>query len=95
MVVPTNSHEEARRETSYILPFPARSLSFCAGIALANMVGGAGGGRLVTSSLIFPSLLMVLSRDESRLLSGLVVPKEPTIARIEPKGTGLRGQELK
>lgn len=44
MVVPTNSHEEARRETSYILPFPARSLSFCAGIALANMVGGAGGG---------------------------------------------------
>ncbi|XDB66293.1 PREDICTED: 60S ribosomal protein L36a [Capra hircus] len=38
MVVPTNSHEEARRETSYILPFPARSLSFCAGIALANMV---------------------------------------------------------
>ncbi|XP_010844535.1 PREDICTED: 60S ribosomal protein L36a-like, partial [Bison bison bison] len=38
MVVPTDSHEEARQETSYILPFPARSLSFCAGIALANMV---------------------------------------------------------
>ncbi|XP_027390036.1 60S ribosomal protein L36a [Bos indicus x Bos taurus] len=38
MVVPTDSHEEARQETSYILPFPARSLSFRAGIALANMV---------------------------------------------------------
>ncbi|XP_057574298.1 60S ribosomal protein L36a [Hippopotamus amphibius kiboko] len=38
MVVPTDSHEEARPETSYILPFPAWSLSFRADSALANMV---------------------------------------------------------
>ena len=50
---------------------------------------------LVTSSLIFASLLMVLSRDASGLLRGLVVPKEHSVARVEPKGTELRGQELK
>ncbi|XP_024602310.1 60S ribosomal protein L36a [Neophocaena asiaeorientalis asiaeorientalis] len=38
MVVPTDSHEEARPETSYILPFPARPLSFRADSALADMV---------------------------------------------------------
>ncbi|KAB0393206.1 hypothetical protein E2I00_010777 [Balaenoptera physalus] len=75
MVFPTDSHEEARPETSYILPFPARPLSFRADSALANMVGPLGGGQ-ATSSLIFPSRLMVLSRDASRLLRGLVnVPK--------------------
>ncbi|TKC36948.1 hypothetical protein EI555_004969 [Monodon monoceros] len=75
MVVPTDSHEEARPETSYILPFPARPLSFRADSALANMVGSWGGGQ-ATSSLIFTSRLMVSSRDASRLLRGLVnVPK--------------------
>lgn len=94
MVVPTDSHEEARPETSYILPFPARPLSFRADSALANMVGSWGGGQ-ATSSLIFTSRLMVPSRDASRLLRGLVVPKKLSVAAIEPKGTGLRGQELK
>uniref|UniRef100_A0A9L0ISL1 Ribosomal protein L36a n=1 Tax=Equus asinus TaxID=9793 RepID=A0A9L0ISL1_EQUAS len=38
MVAPTDSHEEARQGTAYILPFPARPLSFRADSALANMV---------------------------------------------------------
>uniref|UniRef100_A0A4X1W4Z2 Ribosomal protein L36a n=1 Tax=Sus scrofa TaxID=9823 RepID=A0A4X1W4Z2_PIG len=38
MVAPTDSHEEARPETSYILPFPTLPLSFRADSALANMV---------------------------------------------------------
>ena len=52
------------------------------------------GWDLVTSSLIF-SFLLTTSRDVTRLLRGLVVPKEPSVARIEPKGTGLWDQELK
>ncbi|XP_046529249.1 60S ribosomal protein L36a isoform X2 [Equus quagga] len=38
MVAPTDSHGEARQGTAYILPFPARPLSFRADSALANMV---------------------------------------------------------
>ncbi|XP_007990487.3 LOW QUALITY PROTEIN: large ribosomal subunit protein eL42 [Chlorocebus sabaeus] len=39
MIAPTDSHEEVRSGTSYILPFAARLLSFFrAGIALASMV---------------------------------------------------------
>ncbi|XP_059012801.1 large ribosomal subunit protein eL42 [Mustela lutreola] len=33
-----HSHEQERPETSYILPFPGTSLSFCVDCALANMV---------------------------------------------------------
>ncbi|XP_070945077.1 LOW QUALITY PROTEIN: large ribosomal subunit protein eL42 [Macaca nemestrina] len=39
MIAPTDSHEEVRSGTSYILPFAAQLLSFFrAGIALASMV---------------------------------------------------------
>uniref|UniRef100_A0A671DPW5 Ribosomal protein L36a n=1 Tax=Rhinolophus ferrumequinum TaxID=59479 RepID=A0A671DPW5_RHIFE len=38
MVAPTDSHEEGRPGTAYILPFPARPLSFRADSALTNMV---------------------------------------------------------
>ncbi|XP_019572226.1 large ribosomal subunit protein eL42 [Rhinolophus sinicus] len=38
MVAPTASHEEGRPGTNYILPFPARPLSFRADSALTNMV---------------------------------------------------------
>lgn len=52
MVILAASREQERPETSYILPFPARPLSFRADSALANMVGPWGAGP-VTSSLIF------------------------------------------
>uniref|UniRef100_A0A8C5XGQ1 60S ribosomal protein L36a n=1 Tax=Microcebus murinus TaxID=30608 RepID=A0A8C5XGQ1_MICMU len=38
MIAPTDSHEEVRQGTAYILPFPAWPLSFVADSAHANMV---------------------------------------------------------
>lgn len=94
MVAPTDSHEEARPETSYILPFPTLPLSFRADSALANMVGTWVWDR-VLSSLIFHSPWMMPSQNTSSLVRGLDIPKKPNVAGIEPIGTGLRGQELK